>query len=235
MIGVVMNIYRYVVRYDGGSAPRPFGGICTLAICKPMIRRTAAIGDWIIGVRSRKPDEVVYVMQVEEILPFDKYWFDPRFEDRRPVASPVPDNFYRPTGRGAFAQEPNPIHGDKEANTDLGGRNVLLGRRYWYFGSASPVLPTELIHLVPYARGHSVHLNRKGDTDIKNLESWLMSWPCGIHGEPIDATDALKDWLSSTRAVPNSPSDSSTSPPSCVRDSPDRNIGMRGSSRRCGG
>jgi len=39
------DLYSYTVRYDDGAAPNPFNGMCTLAICKPAIRRTAAPGD----------------------------------------------------------------------------------------------------------------------------------------------------------------------------------------------
>jgi len=36
-----MKVYSYIVAYDSGFAPNPFHGICTLACCKPTIRRTA--------------------------------------------------------------------------------------------------------------------------------------------------------------------------------------------------
>ena len=29
------SIFRYIVAYDYGTAPRPYGGVCSLAICKP--------------------------------------------------------------------------------------------------------------------------------------------------------------------------------------------------------
>ena len=198
-----MKIYRYVVQYDGGSAPRPFGGVCSLAICKPMIRRTASAGDWIIGVRSRRNDQVVYVMQVDEILPFERYWEDPRFEDRRPGASPVPDNIYRSNNSLVLTQVNNVTHDESNIENDLSGWNVLLGRRFWYFGSSSHDLPDNLMHLKPYCRGHSVHINRRGgDIDVRELESWLESIPCGIHGVPIDATEELRVWLSNSKQAP---------------------------------
>lgn len=96
------RIYRYVVRYDNGTAPRPYGKVCSLAICKPDIRRGARVGDWIIGFRSRHPGEVVYVMQVEECLSLGEYWRDRRFRDRRPGASAFPDNIYRQLSSSLF-------------------------------------------------------------------------------------------------------------------------------------
>ena len=44
-----MKLYSYVMIYDTGFAPNPFWGYCTLATCKPGIRRPAEQGDWIIG------------------------------------------------------------------------------------------------------------------------------------------------------------------------------------------
>ena len=46
------RIHSYVVRYDSGFAPNPFYGYCTLATCKPNIRRSADIGDWVNTLSS---------------------------------------------------------------------------------------------------------------------------------------------------------------------------------------
>lgn len=165
-----------------------------------MIRRTASVGDWIIGVRSRRNDQVVYVMQVDEILPFERYWEDPRFKDRRPSVSPIPDNIYRPNNSGVLTQLKNVTHDESNIANDLSGGNVLLGRRFWYFGSSSRDLPVNLKHLKPYCRGHSVHINRRGgDIDVRELESWLEPTPYGILGVPIDATEELRVWLSNSK------------------------------------
>jgi hypothetical protein len=39
------KLYSYCIPVDDGAAPNPFWDICTLVICKPVIRRTAQIGD----------------------------------------------------------------------------------------------------------------------------------------------------------------------------------------------
>src|SRR5262249_55154673 len=46
------TLFSYCIPYDFGSAPNPFWGLCTLAICKPDIRRTANVGDWVVGTGS---------------------------------------------------------------------------------------------------------------------------------------------------------------------------------------
>ena len=53
------TLYTYVMPYDGGSAPNPYWGICTLVICKPKIRLSAQVGDWVVGtgsIRARVTD-----------------------------------------------------------------------------------------------------------------------------------------------------------------------------------
>jgi Nucleotide modification associated domain 2 len=184
------KIFRYVVRYDHGSAPRPFGGWCSLTICKPRIRASAQPGDWIIGFRSRSPGRVTYVMQVEEVIPLGIYWADPRFVDRRPGFSPVPDNIYRSADNGTLQQVANPVHGPADEATDVSGKNALVGRRFWYFGSDSPDISTDLVHLVHAHIGEAFGAHRRPD-DVQHLERWLASWPQGVLGLPLGASSEL--------------------------------------------
>ncbi len=182
---VVPRVFRYVVRYDAGTAPRPFDGVCSLAICKPRIRASAERGDWVIGFRSRKAGEVTYVMQVTEVLTLGQYWEDKRFRNRRPGASPFPDNIYRPDGKGELLYVPNHVHGEKSLGQDTSGRNVLLSDRFWYFGVNSVPIPNELIHLVHSAVGFAVNKGH-GPKNAVLIEQWLRSWPPGVHGAPAD-------------------------------------------------
>ena len=69
------RIHSYVVRYDSGFAPNPFYGYCTLATCKPNIRRSADIGDWVVGSGSndrtvRRGGRLVYAMRVRIVVKF---------------------------------------------------------------------------------------------------------------------------------------------------------------------
>ena len=80
----IFRLYSYVVRSDNGAAPNPFFGCCTLAICKPRIRREAAVGDWIAGIASKKlgAGRLTYAMRVSEVVPMLDY--DARFPQKRP-------------------------------------------------------------------------------------------------------------------------------------------------------
>jgi hypothetical protein len=73
------RLFSYCLRYDDGAAPNPFWGVCSLAICKPAIRRVAEVGDWIVGTGSATSPigniggDVVYAMRVDEILTMAQY------------------------------------------------------------------------------------------------------------------------------------------------------------------
>ena len=73
------TLFSYCVRDDAGSAPNPFWGVCTLAICKPKIRLAAEPGDWIVGTGSQHSPigdvsgMLVYVMRVTRKLSMEDY------------------------------------------------------------------------------------------------------------------------------------------------------------------
>jgi hypothetical protein len=48
------HLFTYVIARDFGFAPNPFHGVCTLATCKPGIRKSASVGDWILGIGGKK-------------------------------------------------------------------------------------------------------------------------------------------------------------------------------------
>lgn len=187
------RLYRYIVRYDGGTAPNPFGGFCTLAICKPVIRRCARKGDWVLGFRSGDHSRLVYAMQVCEVLPLGKYWEDPRFLARRPPGTEMAhggeiptDNIYRPSPvGGGLVWVPNRVHDQGNVQRDTSGLNALVADRYWYFGAEAPIFPPDLAHLQPRTQGHAVHVRRQPhDEDV--VVSWLETFESGVRGQPKD-------------------------------------------------
>lgn len=64
-MSILSSLFSYVLARDAGFAPNPFYGVCTLATCKPRIRASAAVGDWIVGTGSGQEDRlghIVYAM-----------------------------------------------------------------------------------------------------------------------------------------------------------------------------
>ena len=184
-----MRMYSYVVRYDIGFAPNPFHGWCTLATCKQDIRPRAQVGDWIVGTGSKPSglsDRLVYAMQVEEVLGFDAYWADPRFERKRPNLAGsrkylYGDNIYHRGPDGQWIQEnsrhshddgsPNPGHIDRDTKADA----VLASRRFVYYGATGPVIPEHL------RRGYGMDL-------VHGAPSYRVNFPA-------EMKDAVVNWI----------------------------------------
>lgn len=151
------RLYVYIVRYDIGFAPNPFYGFCTLATCKPGIRKGAKVGDWIAGIGSKQEDQeglLVYAMRVNEDLTFDEYWEDSRFRRKRPYRSGsikqrYGDNIYHHNqDDGLWIQEdsrhslddgsPNIDHIHKDTKAP----RVLISDHYVYYGNKAISIPS---------------------------------------------------------------------------------------------
>ena len=149
------RLFSYVVARDYGFAPNPFFGFCTLATCKPRIRSVAQIGDWVVGTGSKPKGmqrRIVYAMRVDEVLTFDEYWHDPRFEPKRPnmhgsVRRAFGDNIYHRDGNGDWRQvDSHHSFDDGSSNVanvdrDTSADRVLVSGHFAYWGGTGPEIP----------------------------------------------------------------------------------------------
>lgn len=147
--------FSYVVAEDYGFAPNPFYGFCTLATCKPKIRKAAKVGDWIIGTGSKKTSReefLVYVMRVAETMTYNEYWEAPRFLRKRPYLrgsnkQAFGDNIYYHDGRKWCQQDSHHSKKDgtpekKNIKHDTKTDRVLIGTEYAYWGEEGPRIPS---------------------------------------------------------------------------------------------
>ncbi len=194
------KIYSYVLRYDDGAAPNPFWGICTLTICKPIVRRNAEIGDWIIGTGSKNAkcndgivydlsDSLVYAMKVTDIKRLKDY--DTFCKKSLPNKIPywrtkdwrlrMGDCIYD------YSNLENPIirksvHNETNKKRDLSGMNALLSNHFYYFGEEARPLPDSLIPLIKRNQGHKKIEN---ESLIKLFEEWINLFDKNkIHSSP---------------------------------------------------
>lgn len=187
-----MKLFSYIVSHDKGFAPNPFWGYCTLATCKPAIRRTAKKGDLIVGLSPKaKGHRVVYVMRVDDIMTFDKYFRDPQFARKIPDYTTgneihkCGDNCYEPGHQGRFRQLRS-MHskgcGENPTNKkrDLDGIHVLISQHFCYFGPEAPLLPRSLNEL-KVGRSHKC---RFSEQVIKRVVHWMDSQPSGVQTSP---------------------------------------------------
>jgi len=190
------KLYSYVVVYDTGFAPNPFYGYCTLACCKPAIRRSANIGDGVVGLTPKSSgSRVAYYMRIDEIVEsFDSYWRDRRFARKKPrhdgrLVLKCGDNIYKPLTGGEYRQLPS-MHsdGDKEdlerKEHDLGGKRILVSETFAYFGNEPVGLPPELNRLIVgrahkcrFTGGEKAHfIAFVRDTGLEGVRSAPRSW-----------------------------------------------------------
>jgi hypothetical protein len=184
------RIFSYVLKRDSGFAPNPFGGVLTLATCKPQIRRSAQPGDWLLGtgsVRNVGSKRVIYAAEISQVLPLERYGEDPTFALKIPVTTAEPwrrhgDNIYfHDPSDDSWRQRRNVHHGQKHMARDLRGENALICRRFWYFGETAPTLPDDLTSFVKTGPGH---LKITNATALQLLTSWLGSLRVGLSGQP---------------------------------------------------
>lgn len=198
------RLHSYVVARDYGFAPNPFYGFCTLATCKPVIRRIAQVGDWVIGTGSRKhgrDENIVYAMRVTEVMSFDQYWNAPRFQSKKPnlrgsKKQAFGDNIYhRDIKTKRWRQEDSHhSHPDGTPNreniiNDTKNNRVLLSDDFVYWGGDGPILPKKLrnydgFNICCERRGHK---NNFPEKMISEFITWFRSLnKKGYCGYPID-------------------------------------------------
>jgi hypothetical protein len=186
-----MRLFSYIVTDDTGFSPNPFHGYCTLACCKPAIRRAAKEGDWVVGITPKGDgNRIVYLMRVDESpKTYAEYWQDKRFTAKRPrnddgVLAKCGDNIYEPRGSGY--RQLQSMHSNKESENaankahDLRGEFVLISETFAYYGSKPRELPPELTALVP-GRGHR---SRFSDEVKAAFLSFAQTVTFGIHAAP---------------------------------------------------
>lgn len=184
-----MRVFSYVVEHDLGFAPNPFHGACTLACCKPDVRKKAEVGDYVLGTGAVKPKLrglLTYWMKVDEIVTFDQYWSDNRFRHKKPVMAGTTylrygDNIYHRDGGDAFKQEYS-FHSLEDGSLSVGdlkrdtGKSdkVLIGRDFTFWGRSGVKLPSHLVCFLKTGPGYRYKFT---DQQIQALLKWITGLP----------------------------------------------------------
>lgn len=158
----------YVVDRDLGFAPNPFHGFCTLATCKPRVRNSAQIGDWVIGVggsRLKATGRCIFAMKVTDKITFNDYWNGEEYKDKKPVRNGsktmlLGDNIYwHDCATNVWHQAhshhslPDGSLNEYNRDRDTQSKNVLISRHFYYFGSDAPMIPNQILHNIGFVNG----------------------------------------------------------------------------------
>lgn len=206
-----MNCFRYKIEHDWGFAPNPFHGTLTLATCKGDIRgcKELHIGDWIVGFGSKSMHnlgKMIYAMRIDDILTFDQYYDDLRYQCKKPVKTGslvqmYGDNVYHSDKsnnppRQYIQDECAHSHDDwsfykEHYDRDIKSDKVLLSNTFYYFGNNCIDIPNEFSYIRlgnNDVRGNMTYTDLKGeDVKIKAFVEWLENnYSKGIHGDPCN-------------------------------------------------
>lgn len=189
------QLYSYTVAMDHGFAPNPFFGYCTLATCKPIIRRCASVGDWVIGTGSKvkqRDGHMVFAMRVDETMSYNQYWSDSRFAVKKPNMRSSDrrhkcgDNIYHTDDAGKWIQQESyhsmPHSGPCDANLrrDTQTDRVLISRHFTYWGGTGP--PIRFADICSCGRGH----RRIPLQNVQTAVAWLEDFKRGYCGDPLE-------------------------------------------------
>lgn len=187
------RLLSYVVASDTGLAPNIAGDFCSLAVCKPRVRKSATIGqDMILGFSIPKHgrNRLIYAMQVGDKIPYEDYFHDPRFQCKKPDQMARGDNFFDVRGGDLQIVFENAAHFGKPMpiRRDLDAPFAVVSDVFWYFGVEAPEVPSELHDhkLVMPGKSRQGHRNVDEPDVVETITDWLDQWETGIHGHPRD-------------------------------------------------
>lgn len=203
-----MKMYTYVITRDYGFAPNPFGGVCTLATCKPSIRKFIEVGDWVIAtgpkINYNKPGFLFFAMKVEEKISYNDYWNDERFQFKKPIFNGslkqcYGDNIYyfddnlktwhqQDSHHSLEKGEINP----RNLKNDTRSPFVLISNHFYYFGRANTKIPKEFRAEVCNKTRfplHRVVKSKIAEEFIKWLEE---TFEVGVVDEPMEFAKGFK-------------------------------------------
>ena len=171
-------IWSYVVAYDEGSAPCVDNNLLTLCICKPLIRRGANIGDWIIGFAKKKIGQnlITYVAEITEKISMEEYFLD---------SSKRLDKIYNVVDNKMVHYGGDIHNSPRNWKTDINGKYCLISQNFWYFGKDHRSNPEELYELYyPYV-GQKKIINPE---ELNKLKNYMNGIENGVHSHPKDMT-----------------------------------------------
>lgn len=188
-VEVLMKLYSYIVTRDFGFAPNPFHGYCTLATCKPKIRRNADIGDIVVGIGSAAKgssykNRLIYAMVVSEKLTYDEYWNCDKFKCKRPSMhgskkKMYGDNIYHMSEETKEIIQEDSHHSLEHGVTnilnysrDVPGKCVLVAEEFWYWGRDAINLPPQFLRLANIGIGH---ITINDPSFIQSFLTWLRN------------------------------------------------------------
>ncbi len=195
------RIYVYKIIEDSGGAPCVTRALLTLALCKPSIRRSAAVGDWIFafGSNNEEPaNRLVYIASVTQKITDGQYYELARFTNRG-------DCIYQRLRDGKFVRRSDAMfHNDSDLRDyDVGEspdyRNAisLVSSDFRYFGDNSnddwKIKAPALTRIVEQmCQGHRISHSPQVRRELTELKERSWRTTQRVQGRPIHADSTCR-------------------------------------------
>lgn len=191
-----MRLFSYKLKNDTGFAPNPFFGVLTLATCKPQIRKSKRVGDWIAGFTSKAlcgdevgEEKLIYLMQVTDKIHISEYFSHPDFQNKIPNLSceefvyQAGDNIYKLQGND-FIQLENRNHALNDKSRDLSGEFVLVSTKFYYFGKNPLEIPDYLRPKIPVGQSPRGSLTHNFERATEFINFVTENFAVGVYSAP---------------------------------------------------
>jgi hypothetical protein len=190
------TIYVYKCVVDDGTAPCVSGGLLSMTVCKPKVRASAKIGDYVLAFGTNAPpapNRLVYAARITSILTGGRYFDTPKYKRRK-------DCIYERTPQGTLRLSPHAsAHNTGTHAKDIGpppdypNAIALLSTDFRYFGGAgTDDWKQHALHLKQMieslGQGHRVNHTRPVRDDLLQLlERTWKKFPRKVNGKPRHA------------------------------------------------
>jgi hypothetical protein len=189
------RIYYYKLTHDAGAAPCVQRGMLSLAICKPIMRKSAEVGDLIFGFTANSLDpqnRLIYAARITKKLPDGEY-YDGKFTSRHDCIYSFGSGRYVRRTNANFHDKPSDLTHDLGRHPEYRRANVLLSTDFRYFGVNGTDEYKSKYDLIRNAveslgRGQRVNLTPELRQQFLAMKKWL--WEKGdakMLGRPTDA------------------------------------------------
>lgn len=181
------RIFFYKLTADVGAAPCVQRGLLSLAICKPMIRRSAKIDDLIFGFTANSLDtrnrsiyrnRLIYVARITDKLCDGEYYKGDKYTSRDDCIYTYSAKQFRRRKDAKFHLEEHDLAHDLGNPPEYPRANVLLSSDFRYFGIAgTDDYKSEFAEVrkavESLGRGHHVKLGPTLRDEFLAMKRWI--------------------------------------------------------------
>jgi hypothetical protein len=189
-------IYFYKLTVDAGAAPCVQRGMLSLAICKPMMRRSAKVGDLIFGFTANSLDpqnRLIYAARITGKPPKGDYYHRDKYTSRDDCIYAFQSGRYIRRKDAKFHDKPTDLTHDLGDYPEYERANVLLSTDFRYFGAKGTAEYKSKFELIRKAveslgRGQRVNLAPALREQFLAMKEWLWGKSeSKVQGRPTDA------------------------------------------------